>query len=112
MMLTSGDRPDEIAAAAEQLGIAGYLVKPVKQSELFDAIAAALGIAAAEAPVGPGPAGRPGGPLPDILLAEDSLVNQKLAVGLLDRQGTPGHVGQQRPRGAGRAGNASRSTWC
>jgi CheY-like chemotaxis protein len=88
MMLTSGDRPGEIARC-EQLGIAAYLIKPVKQSELFDAIAAAIGLPsegpepAAEAPQRAGPH------LPPlrILLAEDSLVNQKLAVGLLERQG-------------------------
>ncbi len=43
MMLTSGDRPDDLARC-ERLGIAAHLMKPVKQSELFDAIMLALGI--------------------------------------------------------------------
>ena len=43
MMLTSGDRPEDIARC-EQLGIAAYLLKPVKQSELLEAIELALGI--------------------------------------------------------------------
>ena len=47
MMLTSGDRPGDIARC-EQLGVAAYLLKPIKQSELFDAIVTALGIAKAE----------------------------------------------------------------
>ena len=42
MMLTSGDQPGDVARCQE-LGVAVYLVKPVKQSELFDAIVLALG---------------------------------------------------------------------
>jgi CheY-like chemotaxis protein len=88
MMLTSGDRPEDVARC-EQSRIAAYLLKPVKQSELFDAITLALGIAAGEekpmtASMDHGP--RFLGPL-QILLAEDSLVNQKLAVALLERHG-------------------------
>lgn len=88
MMLTSGDRPGEIARC-EQLGIATYLLKPVKQSELFDAIVMALGVNTVEeetpsaAAPPPSRAGRPW----RVLLAEDSLVNQKLAVGLLEKHG-------------------------
>ena len=90
MMLTSGDRPGDVARC-EQLGIASYLTKPVKQSELFDAILIALGVAAEEESLEtPGTlaaaAPRRLPPL-RILLAEDSLVGQKLAVGLLERQG-------------------------
>ena len=43
MMLTSGDRREDIARC-EELGIAAYLLKPVKQSDLFDAIMLALRI--------------------------------------------------------------------
>ena len=87
MMLTSGDRPGDIARC-EELGIAAYLLKPVKQSELFDAIMLALGVADGR----PRDCTRPPPRCPAvrplrILLAEDSLVNQKLAVGLLDKQG-------------------------
>jgi CheY-like chemotaxis protein len=86
IMLTSGDRTED-ASHCEQLRIACYLLKPVKQSELLEAIERALGVlvpkrelvlAADEIP--------PVRPL-RILLAEDSLVNQKLAVALLERQG-------------------------
>jgi CheY-like chemotaxis protein len=88
MMLTSGDRPEDVARCADH-GIAAYLLKPVKQSELFDAIMLALGIDAVEE----GPAAAAGEQVPRlaaplrILLAEDSLVNQKLAVALLERHG-------------------------
>ncbi len=89
MMLTSGDRPGEIARC-EELGIAAYLLKPIKQSELFDAIVLALGVNAVdeETPAEPtSPAPPPGGRLLRILLAEDSPVNQKLAIGLLEKHG-------------------------
>jgi two-component system, sensor histidine kinase and response regulator len=86
MMLTSGDQPGNIARC-EELGVAAYLLKPVKQSELFDAIALALGVTGAEDEqyVTHDEVVRLG-PL-TILLAEDSLVNQKLALGLLERHG-------------------------
>jgi two-component system, sensor histidine kinase and response regulator len=88
MMLTSGDRPGDIARC-EELGIAAYLMKPLKQSELFDAIALALELTGPdERAVAGFAAGRARRVRPlRILLAEDSLVNQKLAVGLLERWG-------------------------
>jgi len=88
MMLTSGDRPGDIARC-EQLGVAAYLLKPIKQSELFDAIVLALGITAVEDEVSQKrPADQPSRICPlQILLAEDSFVNQKLAVGLLEKYG-------------------------
>ena len=88
MMLTSGDRPGD-AARSQRLGIASYLMKPIKQSDLFDAIMHALGAPALAAVVldetAPGPA-TPHKQL-RVLLAEDSLVNQKLAVCLLEKWG-------------------------
>jgi len=88
MMLTSGDRPDDVARC-ERLGVAAYLLKPVKQSELFDAIQMVLGGIRAEheeaqrlttqCPPKAGPL--------RVLVAEDSLVGQKLILGLLERRG-------------------------
>jgi len=88
MMLTSGDRPGDISRC-EQLGVAAYLLKPVKQSELFDAIVLALGITDAEQDAPKIASAEQPSRLPSlqILLAEDSLVNQKLAVGLLEKYG-------------------------
>ncbi len=85
MMLTSGDRPGQLARC-QQLGIAAYLIKPIKQSELLDAIVSALGLAV---PVEPVAETAPVAALPPlrVLLAEDSLVNQKLVIGLLERYG-------------------------
>jgi CheY-like chemotaxis protein/HPt (histidine-containing phosphotransfer) domain-containing protein len=86
IVLTSGDRPND-ASRAEKLSVAERLLKPVKQSELFDAIAAALGVEAGVAETA-SPEEMPALVRPlTILLAEDSIVNQRLAVGLLERHG-------------------------
>ena len=88
MMLTSGDRRGDVTRC-DELGLAAYLLKPIKQSELFDAIVLALGVAEAEddssskAAVEETAVLRP----LKVLLAEDSLVNQRLAVGLLEKHG-------------------------
>jgi len=88
MMLTSGDHPGDVSRC-EQLGVAAYLLKPVKQSELFDAIMLSLGMVATEDETSEALATeRPVRRRPlRILLAEDSLVNQKLAVSLLKKWG-------------------------
>jgi len=79
-------------ARAESEGFAAYLSKPIKPSQLFDALVSVL----AEQPVhvAPRAAGRseldPGmaARLPlRILLAEDNVVNQKLALRLLAQMG-------------------------
>jgi CheY-like chemotaxis protein len=71
------------------LGIAAYLTKPIKQSDLLDAILLALGVTSVEDEgFEERAARRPAAARPlRILLAEDSLVNQKLAVALLEREG-------------------------
>jgi CheY-like chemotaxis protein len=88
LMLASGDRPGDIRRCRE-LGVAECLLKPIKQSELFDAIGRVVGAKALEVetrpPVAPAYGSRWG--TLHILLAEDSLVNQKLAIGLLTRHG-------------------------
>ncbi|HUG93926.1 MAG TPA: response regulator, partial [Planctomycetaceae bacterium] len=98
MMLTSGDRPGDVARC-EEVGAAAYLMKPIKQSELFDAVVSSLGAVSAEdaAAALDESAARPVRPL-NVLLAEDSLANQKLAVGVLERWGhrvTVAHNGKQ-----------------
>jgi PAS domain S-box-containing protein len=87
IMLSSATRSGD-AARCKELGIGAQLVKPVKQSELYDSIAEALGVSV---PILGGvtenktilPAAAP----LRILLAEDSLANQKLAIGLLTKWG-------------------------
>jgi CheY-like chemotaxis protein/HPt (histidine-containing phosphotransfer) domain-containing protein len=86
LLLTSNDRAED-AVRCEELRVAQRLMKPIKQSELFDAIVAALGIQPEPAAQGAEPV-EPAAARPlRILLAEDSLVNQRLAIGLLERHG-------------------------
>jgi CheY-like chemotaxis protein len=77
------------ARRARELGIAAYLTKPVKQSDLLDAILLTM-FAPARAEVRPPPLARP--TVRErrrlrVLLAEDNLVNQKVAVSLLEQAG-------------------------
>jgi PAS domain S-box-containing protein len=89
MMLTTAQQLDD-AARCRALGIAAYLTKPIRQSELLDAIMTALGSRPAafdrmlDDPLEP--AFRPARPL-RLLLAEDNPVNQRLAVRILERWG-------------------------
>jgi two-component system sensor histidine kinase/response regulator len=87
LMLTSGDSQGDVERC-RQVGGSAHLIKPIKQSELFDAIVASLGTAEVvrPAPQVPSPAARATRPL-KILLAEDSTTNQRLAVGLLSKLG-------------------------
>jgi signal transduction histidine kinase/CheY-like chemotaxis protein/HPt (histidine-containing phosphotransfer) domain-containing protein len=90
MMLSSAGQPGTMARR-RQLGITTHLTKPVKQAELWKAILAALGEgeaergARAEAASGPSP-GTSRRAL-RILLAEDNPFNQRLALGLLGKEG-------------------------
>ena len=92
ILLTSiGQRGD--GDEARRAGIEVYLTKPVRQSELYDAIATVMG--------SPDPAGDEDTPLvtrhtlremntehrPHLLLAEDNPVNQKVAAAMLERLG-------------------------
>jgi PAS domain S-box-containing protein len=86
MMLTSGERPDDVRRC-RQLGIAMHLTKPVKQSELLDAIMATLVSRAEHEVANEVSAAAPAGRHLRVLLAEDSVVNQKLAVYLLEKWG-------------------------
>ena len=87
IVLTSAGRPGD-NLRREKLNIAAHLMKPVKQSELFNAIVMALGVTSPE-DESPQAADVPEsrvGPL-HVLLVEDNLVNQKLAIGVLGKQG-------------------------
>jgi GAF domain-containing protein/CheY-like chemotaxis protein/HPt (histidine-containing phosphotransfer) domain-containing protein/HAMP domain-containing protein len=89
VMLSSAGRPGD-AARCRAAGVAGYLSKPITQGELLDTILTAIGAL-------PGPGDPPAlvtrHSLRErqrrlrVLLAEDNLVNQRLAVRLLERLG-------------------------
>jgi CheY-like chemotaxis protein/HPt (histidine-containing phosphotransfer) domain-containing protein len=90
VMLLSGNHRLADSEQCRQLGLKHSLMKPVGQSELLDAILAALGLAAAEKQfIGPilSTPERPLGKSLHILLAEDNPVNQKLAIRLLEKAG-------------------------
>ena len=90
VLLTSlGQRGD--ARLMEELGFAAYLIKPVRKSDLFGCLSAVL---ADTAPAGPPPAIitrhtvrelRRG--MVRILLAEDNITNQQVAMGILKKFG-------------------------
>ena len=88
MLLSSGERSEDVARC-EELGKFAYLLKPINQSELFDVVVA---VTCGETLINSAPdRSEPLGtesidPL-KILLVEDSLYNQKLAVGVLQKRG-------------------------
>ncbi len=91
IMLTSGMKQND-AQRYDELGIVTRLIKPVKQAEVFDAIVEAIG-----ATEGNGSNAVTSTPVDEsdqsnskslhLLLVEDNIVNQKLAVGALEAKG-------------------------
>jgi two-component system sensor histidine kinase/response regulator len=90
MMLTSGEQSGDIKRCRE-MGISVYLTKPVRRAELRSAILRSI---AARHPAATAPTlvrevlgARPVGEKLSILLAEDNVVNQRVAVRVLEKQG-------------------------
>jgi PAS domain S-box-containing protein len=91
VIFTSADRPGD-AARCQELGIAAYLLKPIRQSELREAVMRVLVAGKQQGPVplitrfslqdAQGPA-----PFLRVLVAEDNPVNQRLMVRLLEKRG-------------------------
>jgi signal transduction histidine kinase/CheY-like chemotaxis protein len=87
MMISSAIQSDYRARSRDS-GFAAYLTKPLKQSELFDTIVNNLhGHAPSEHKAQPLADGPQAGRRRRVLLAEDSVVNQKLTVRLLEKWG-------------------------
>ena len=89
VMLTSGGQRGD-AIHCKELGIAAYLIKPVLQSDLLEALLTVL--ASREKPAEPVKlvtrhSLREGRPPLRILLTEDNAVNQRLASRLLEKEG-------------------------
>jgi PAS domain S-box-containing protein len=86
IMLTSAARPGD-ALKCRKLGIAAHLTKPVRQSDLLDAIVGVLGPErAVRSEEVPPPQGRPARPL-HVLVAEDNAVNRKFVSHVLTKRG-------------------------
>jgi CheY-like chemotaxis protein len=86
ILLTSAGRPGD-AARSRILNISGQLMKPVKPSELQEAVKVAFGLRVAIFPRSPAVAAGIRLPPLKILLAEDGQANQRLARALLERWG-------------------------
>jgi len=90
LLILSSDNQPGNAQRRKALGISRSLMKPVKPSELLDAILVAAAshedLAGKESPASPegAPALWHGA---RVLVAEDNVVNQRVAIGLLERRG-------------------------
>ncbi len=88
MMLTSSGQYGD-AGRCRELGIAAYLTKPVEAASLYDAICRVLetGVKRVRPDPAAMPASTPASSGLKVLLTEDNIVNQRVAVGLLNRRG-------------------------
>jgi CheY-like chemotaxis protein len=93
VLLTSAGLRGE-AQQARDAGLDAYLLKPIRQSQLFDCLTTVLGHAQRQETQRPAPlitrhtlAEKEVQSRPFILIAEDNVVNQKLVVRLLDKLG-------------------------
>jgi len=87
MLSSWGQRPQ--GELAQHTNIAAYLTKPVRQAQLYDCLTTVLGTSAARPPVPLTPAPWPTKPQfqARVLVAEDNVVNQKVAVRMLEKLG-------------------------
>jgi CheY-like chemotaxis protein len=88
MMLTSSGEYGD-AARCRDVGISSHLTKPVDATDLHNAIYRVLEGGVKSRPASPSPRPHVSGPARslEVLLAEDNIVNQRVAVGLLTRRG-------------------------
>jgi signal transduction histidine kinase/DNA-binding response OmpR family regulator len=90
LILSSSAKGGE-SARCHQIGVAGYMTKPVKATDLFREVARVLdqksgSVRELDVPAAP-PVAQPKTQPRKILVAEDNVVNQRVAVGLLSRRG-------------------------
>ncbi len=89
MMLSSADQQRSIVRCRE-IGIATYLIKPIRPNELLSAIRSALGVRAIEESMMPtinASLQTDTVKRTRVLIAEDNIVNQRLALRLLEKKG-------------------------
>jgi CheY-like chemotaxis protein len=87
MMLTSCDQVNS-AARCRQMGVETYLTKPISASDLLGSIRLAVGVHTPASTVTlPAVGASASSPSLSILLAEDNLVNQRVAMTMLGKMG-------------------------
>src|SRR5579859_2010210 len=88
IFMVTSDEYSTTAARCRELGLGTHLIKPVKQSELLEAIRKLLLVdrVAAKQDAAPAVQALSGNKL-KVLLAEDNMVNQKVAERMLERMG-------------------------
>ena len=85
-----GEPAADTGTAAQQAGIAATLTKPVRQSHLFSCLLSVMGATGRPALPSPGAGRRAEAPTPlhaRVLVVEDNVINQKVAVRLLEKLG-------------------------
>ena len=108
MMLSSAKRRGD-AARCRELGLAAYLTKPVRQTQLLDAITTAFGqiMQPKELSARNSPDSRSESRKLNILVAEDNAINQKIATRMIEKLGhrvTVAGNGQEALDAIGRGG--------
>ena len=87
MMLTSCDQVTS-AARCRQMGVENYLIKPISPSDLLGSIRVAIGVHTPPSTYTEPAVGISAGPQSlKILLADDNLVNQRVAMNMLGKMG-------------------------
>jgi CheY-like chemotaxis protein/HPt (histidine-containing phosphotransfer) domain-containing protein len=92
VMLTSGGQRGDVTRL-RKVGFAGYLIKPVKKAHLYECLATVLGLVESLPASAPGPVitrhllSEEKKRRIRILIAEDNVVNQKVAVRMLEKLG-------------------------
>jgi signal transduction histidine kinase/DNA-binding response OmpR family regulator len=88
VLMLSSMGQNEQAARMREVGIRGYVCKPVSQADLLDLVLTHVAARAAPAPTPPRPAALEPAETPlRILLAEDNAVNRRVATGFLAKRG-------------------------
>jgi PAS domain S-box-containing protein len=96
VMMTSLDRHED-AASMHSAGLDAYLTKPVRHAQLFESLSKVIAVDTGQNSLGPGLKQNPASPAiaPNamrILIAEDNIVNQKVAVSQVHKLGCKADV--------------------